>query len=163
LQTHVESLDFIPSGPNPPNPSELIQSERMKILLDYLSTQYDYVLIDTAPVGLVSDSVPLIRNSDINIFVIRSGVSRVGASTIPNKLSREFNLSNMVIILNAFSNDSLYSRYYSTNYANSYYESYYYYADYSGYYGYGYYDDVKPKWWNLVGQIKYYYKKKKNS
>jgi tyrosine-protein kinase Etk/Wzc len=163
LQTHVEGLDFIPSGPNPPNPSELIQSERMKILLDYLSTQYDYVLVDTAPIGLVSDSVPLIRNSDINIFVIRSGVSRVGASSIPEKISREFNLNNMVIILNAFSNDSLYSRYYSTNYANSYYESYYYYADYSGYYGYGYYDDVKPKWWNLVGQVKYYFKKKKNS
>jgi capsular exopolysaccharide synthesis family protein len=163
LQTHVESLDFIPSGPNPPNPSELIQSDRMKILLDYLSERYDYVLVDTAPVGLVSDSVPLIRQSDINIFVIRSGVSRVGASTIPAKLSREFNLSNMVIILNAFSNDSLYSRYYSTNYANSYYESYYYYADYTGYYGYGYYDDIKPKWWNLVGQLKYYFKKKKNS
>lgn len=163
LQTHVEGLDFIPSGPNPPNPSELIQSERMKILVDYLATKYDYVLIDTAPIGLVSDSVPLIRQSDINIFVIRSGVSRIGASTIPNKLSREFGLSNMVIILNAFSNDSLYSRYYSTNYANSYYESYYYYADYSGYYGYGYYDDVKPSWWNLVGQIKYHFKKKKNS
>ncbi len=163
LQTHVESLDFIPSGPNPPNPSELIQSERMKILVDYLSLKYDYVLIDTAPVGLVSDSVPLIRQSDINIFVIRSGISRVGASTIPNKLSREFNLNNMVIILNAFSNDSLYSRYYSTNYANSYYESYYYYADYSGYYGYGYYDDIKPKWWNIVGQVKYYFKKKKDS
>lgn len=163
LQTHVEGLDFIPSGPNPPNPSELIQSERMKVLVDYLATQYDYVLIDTAPIGLVSDSVPLIRQSDINIFVIRSGVSRIGASTIPSKLSREFGLSNMVIILNAFSNDSLYSRYYSTNYANSYYESYYYYADYSGYYGYGYYDDVKPSWWNLVGQAKYYFKKKKNS
>jgi tyrosine-protein kinase Etk/Wzc len=163
LQTHVEGLDFIPSGPNPPNPSELIQSDRMKILIDYLAKKYDYVLVDTAPVGLVSDSVPLIRQSDINIFVIRSGVSRVAASTIPAKLSREFNLSNMVIILNAFSNDSLYSRYYSTNYANSYYESYYYYADYSGYYGYGYYDDEKPKWWNLVGQVKYYFKKKKNS
>jgi capsular exopolysaccharide synthesis family protein len=162
LQTHVESLDFIPSGPNPPNPSELIQSERMKVLLDYLSKIYDYVLVDTAPVGLVSDSVPLIRQSDINIFVIRSGVSRVGASTIPAKLSREFNLSNMVIILNAFSNDSLYSRYYSTNYANSYYESYYYYADYNENYGYGYYDDTPPSWWNLVGQIKFFIKKKKN-
>lgn len=163
LQTHVEGLDFIPSGPNPPNPSELIQSDRMTKLIEYLSTKYDYVLIDTAPIGLVSDSVPLIRNSDINIFVIRSGVSRIGAATIPEKISREFNLSNMVIILNAFSNDSLYSRYYSTNYANSYYESYYYYADYTGYYGYGYYDDVKPKWWNIVGQIKYYFKKKKDN
>jgi capsular exopolysaccharide synthesis family protein len=162
LQTHIESLDFIPSGPNPPNPSELIQSERMKVLIDYLAERYDYVLVDTAPVGLVSDSVPLIRQSDINIFVIRSGISRVGASTIPAKLSREFNLNNMVIILNAFSNDSLYSRYYSTNYANSYYESYYYYADYNENYGYGYYDDTPPKWWNLVGQLKFYLKKKKN-
>lgn len=162
LQTHVESLDFIPSGPNPPNPSELIQNDRMKILIDYLSTQYDYVLIDTAPIGLVSDSIPLIRQSDINIFVIRSGVSRIGAATIPEKISREFNLSNIVLVLNAFGVDSLYMRYYSTNYANSYYDSYYYYADYSGYYGYGYFDDEKPKWWNIIGQIKYYFKKKKD-
>lgn len=162
LQTHVESLDFIPSGPNPPNPSELIQSDRMRILIDYLSEKYDYVLIDTAPLGLVSDSIPLIRRADINLFVIRSGVSRINSAILPEKISREFNLSNVVIVLNAFGIDSLYMRYYSTDYSNSYYNNYYYYADYSGYYGYGYYEDEKPNWWNIIGRIKYYFNQKKN-
>lgn len=163
LETHVDNLAFVPSGPNPPNPSELIQSERMQTLIDYLSAHFDFVLIDTAPLGLVSDSVPLIRNSDINLFVIRSGVSRIGAATVPAKVSREYNLNNVVIVLNAFENDSLYARYYTTNYSNSYYNSYYYYADYSGYYGYGYYDDEKPSWWKLISRIKYQLKKRKES
>lgn len=163
LQTHIESLDFIPSGPNPPNPSELIQSDRMRILIDHLSTIYDYVLIDTAPIGLVSDSIPLIRKADINLFVIRSGVSRINSATLPQKISGEYNLSNVVIVLNAFGIDSLYSRYYSTNYNNSYYNSYYYYADYSGTYGYGYFDDEKPKWWNIPRRLSYHFKKKKDS
>lgn len=163
LETHVDNLAFVPSGPNPPNPSELIQSERMQTLIDYLSAHYDFVLIDTAPLGLVSDSVPLIRNSDINLFVIRSGVSRIGSATVPAKVSREYNLNNVVIVLNAFENDSLYARYYTTNYSNSYYNSYYYYADYSGYYGYGYYDDEKPSWWKLISRIKYQLKSRKGS
>lgn len=163
LETHVDNLAFVPSGPNPPNPSELIQSERMQSLIDYLSAHYDFVLIDTAPLGLVSDSVPLIRNSDINLFVIRSGVSRIGAATVPAKVSREYNLNNVVIVLNAFENDSLYARYYTTNYSNSYYNSYYYYADYSGYYGYGYYEDEKPSWWKLISRLKYQLKKRKES
>ena len=154
---------FIPSGPNPPNPSELIQSDRMRTLIDHLSKIYDYVLIDTAPIGLVSDSIPIIRKADINLFVIRSGVSRLNAATLPQKISGEFNLSNVVIVLNAFGNDSLYSRYYSTDYTNSYYNNSYYYADYSGSYGYGYFDDQKPKWWNIPGRLSYHFKKKKDS
>lgn len=162
-QTHVESLDFIPSGPNPPNPSELIQSERMKVLIEYLSEKYDYVLIDTAPIGLVSDSIPLIRNSDINLFVIRSGISRINAASIPDKISREYNLNNVVIVLNAFGLDSLYTSYYSSNYENSYYGNSYYYSDYSSNYGYGYLDDDKPKWWDLASRIKFYLKQSKDS
>lgn len=143
----VHHIDFIPSGPVPPNPSELLHSATMKELLLKLEQQYDYVLVDTAPVGLVSDAIPLIRNADINLFVIRSGVSQQRAANIPERLSREYGLSNLAIILNAFGDDALYANYYTTDYSRGGGNSTYYYSDYSGYSGSGYYDDENRKWW----------------
>jgi tyrosine-protein kinase Etk/Wzc len=149
VKSNIANLDFIPSGPVPPNPSELLHTQRMKELIDELSNIYDFVLLDTAPVGLVSDSIPLIRLADINLFVIRSGVSRYNAATIPDRLSGEYKLSNVVIVLNAVTDDAFHSRYYSSNYTGGAYQ--YYYSSYSGYAGDGYYtDDEKPKWWNLL-------------
>ncbi|RZK68586.1 MAG: tyrosine protein kinase, partial [Pedobacter sp.] len=113
----VHNLDFMPSGPVPPNPSELLHTDKMKELLAILSPMYDYVLVDTAPVGLVSDAIPLIRQSDVNLFVIRSGKSQLRAAAIPERLSREYGLSNLAIILNAFGDDALHSNYYTTDYS----------------------------------------------
>jgi hypothetical protein len=89
--------------------------------------------------------------ADVNLFVIRSGVSRYQAASVPERLSKEFNLSNIAIILNAFDNDILHSRYYTTNYTGSYYANYYYYSDYSNTgYGSGYYTDgPTKKWWEF--------------
>ena len=148
--TKVQGLDFIPSGPVPPNPSELLHSEKMNEMISALTKDYDFVLLDTAPVGLVSDSIPLIRLSDVNIYVIRSGVSKYNSATIPDRLCREYSLNNVVIVLNAFGDDALHSRYFTTNYTTSYYSNYYYYSDYSGYSSAGYYtEDEKPKFWQV--------------
>ncbi|WP_461791534.1 GumC family protein [Pedobacter sp.] len=149
--TEVENLTFVPAGPVPPNPSELLYSDKMKALLESLTEIYDFVIVDSAPVGLVSDAIPLIRMADVNLFVIRSGVSRYQAASVPERLSKEFNLSNIAIILNAFDNDILHSRYYTTNYTGSYYANYYYYSDYSNTgYGNGYYSDgPDKKWWEF--------------
>lgn len=147
IHDDVHHIDFIPSGPVPPNPSELLHTQAMRDLLKRLELEYDYVLVDTAPVGLVSDAIPLIRNSDVNLFVIRSGVSQQRAAAIPERLSREYGLSNMAIVLNAFGDDALYSNYYSTDYSRGGGNSTYYYSDYSGYSGSGYYDDENRKWW----------------
>ncbi|HEY0054505.1 MAG TPA: polysaccharide biosynthesis tyrosine autokinase [Pedobacter sp.] len=148
-KTELETLDFIPAGPVPPNPSELLHSQIMKDLLNQLKGMYDYILVDTAPVGLVSDSIPLIRNSDVNLFVIRSGASRFNAATIADKLSAEYDLKNVVIVLNAFGDDILHSNYYTSSYSGGGYSQYYY-SDYSGYAGSGYYtDEVKKKWWKF--------------
>ena len=145
----VHNIDFIPSGPVPPNPSELLHTEAMKALLSQLEKDYDYVLVDTAPVGLVSDAIPLIRSSDVNLFVIRSGVSQQRAANIPERLSREYGLSNLAIVLNAFGDDALYSNYYTTDYSRGGGNSTYYYSDYSGYSGSGYYDDENRRWWQF--------------
>ncbi|PWK79852.1 capsular exopolysaccharide synthesis family protein [Mucilaginibacter oryzae] len=144
------NLDFIVSGPVPPNPSELLHSKRMYTLVEELKKKYDVIMIDTAPIGLVSDAIPLIRMSDINVFVIRSGKSKFYAATVPQRISQEYQLDNTVIVLNAFEEDLLHSRYYTTKFTGEYTGSrYYYYSDYSGYEGSGYYlDDEKKKWWN---------------
>ncbi|RYF17643.1 MAG: polysaccharide biosynthesis tyrosine autokinase [Flavobacteriales bacterium] len=145
----THNLDFLPSGPVPPNPSELLHTEKMKELLAMLSPKYDYVLVDTAPVGLVSDAIPLIRQSDVNLFVIRSGKSQLRAAAIPERLSREYGLSNLAIVLNAFGDDALHSNYYTTDYSRGGGNSTYYYSDYSGYSGSGYYDNDPKKWWEF--------------
>ena len=154
--THLYNLDFIPSGPVPPNPSELLHSTRMKELVDELKNRYDIIMIDTAPIGLVSDSIPLIRLSDINVFVIRSGKSKFYSATIPQRIDHEYNLNNSVIILNAFEEDLLHSRYYTTKFTGENYGSrYYYYSDYVGYESSGYYvDNNKRKWWDIRRWIK---------
>lgn len=147
----MENLDFIISGPIPPNPSELLHSDRMPALIDKLKQTYDIVMVDTAPIGLVSDAIPLIRLSDINLFVIRSGKSKFYAATVPQRIVQEYHLNNTVIVLNAFAEDLLHSRYYTTKFTGENYGSrYYYYSDYSGYEGSGYYIDEKEKnWWNI--------------
>lgn len=149
IHDNVHNIDFIPSGPVPPNPSELLHTEKMKHLLEILAPKYDYVLIDTAPVGLVSDSIPLIRQSDVNLFVIRSGKSQLRAANIPERLSREYGLSNLAIVLNAFGDDALHSNYYTTDYSRGGGNGTYYYSDYSGYTGSGYYDEDPKKWWQF--------------
>jgi tyrosine-protein kinase Etk/Wzc len=150
------NLDFIISGPVPPNPSELLYSERMTELITELKTRYDIVVIDTAPIGLVSDAIPLIRMSDINLFVIRSGKSKFYAATVPQRIVQEYHLNNTVIVLNAYAEDILHSRYYSTKFTGENYGTrYYYYSDYSGYEGSGYYvDEQEKKWWNITSWFK---------
>ena len=149
IHDDVHNIDFMPSGPVPPNPSELLHTDKMKELLNILAPRYDYVLVDTAPVGLVSDAIPLIRQSDVNLFVIRSGKSQLRAAAIPERLSREYGLSNLAIVLNAFGDDALHANYYTTDYSRGGGNSTYYYSDYSGYAGSGYYDNDPKKWWEF--------------
>lgn len=151
LHSKQQNLDFIVSGPVPPNPSELLHNQRVGAMIEELKSRYDIIMIDTAPIGLVSDAIPLIRVSDINVFVIRSGKSKLYAATVPQRIAQEFSLDNTAIILNAFTEDSLHSSLYTTKFnSENYGTRYYYYSDYSGYESSGYYVDSKEKkWWNI--------------
>jgi tyrosine-protein kinase Etk/Wzc len=142
--SNTRNLYFIPGGPIPPNPAELLYSEKMVSLITILKKEYDYIIIDSAPVGLVSDAIPLLKIADINLFVIRAGFSRYHAATDPEKLSTNHNLSNFQIILNAYNYDTLHSPYY--NYNNSISP---YYADINDK-TQDYFDkESKKRWWNL--------------
>ncbi len=70
------NLDIICAGPIPPNPSELLGSDRMKNLLDTLSAQYDYIFIDTPPIGIVSDTLSLYTHLKNTVIIAREGQSR---------------------------------------------------------------------------------------
>ncbi len=71
LPTEIENLDLISAGPAAPNPAELIASERTTEFLETLKEMYDYIIIDSAPVGIVSETFLLMKYSDVNIFVVR--------------------------------------------------------------------------------------------
>ena len=131
INSNKIEFDFIVSGTVPPNPSELLQSSRMVSFIAELKQKYDIIMIDTAPIGLVSDAIPLIRISDINVFVIRSGKSKFYSATLAQRIAQQYHLSNTVIVLNAFVRDPLHSRYYSARFAEENYGSQYYYSDYT--------------------------------
>jgi capsular exopolysaccharide synthesis family protein len=151
-KSEQENLDVIISGKVPPNPAELMYGDRLNAMIAELRTKYDFILFDTAPIGLVSDALPLIRVSDVNLFVIRTGKSKNSAATIPDRIANEYHLNNTFIVLNDFRVEHIYSRYYSTNYNNSnnYYGYYYIASDKDG--G-GYYTrDKKKPWWKKTFQ-----------
>jgi len=124
-KTKYDNLDFIPAGPVPHHPAELLHSDRMKSLLESLKENYDFIILDSAPIGLVSDSIPLMRMSDINFFVLRFGISRIRAAKLPERLAKDFNLRHMAIVLNAFKETHNPKGYYSLSSDKQVYDRYY--------------------------------------
>ncbi len=95
-----ENLFFIPSGPIPPNPAELLESERTEDLIRQLREQFDYVMIDTAPLGLVADALLLTEQVDISLYVVRHGKTPAEMLKKLEKMRKEGRLKNPAIILN---------------------------------------------------------------
>ncbi|MBE63880.1 MAG: tyrosine protein kinase [Flammeovirgaceae bacterium] len=69
ISTETKGLDYIPAGPTPPNPSELILNEEYRVILEDLRSRYDLVILDTPPVGLVTDAVLSMKLSDLQMYV----------------------------------------------------------------------------------------------
>jgi capsular exopolysaccharide synthesis family protein len=101
-KTEIEFLDVIPSGPTPPNPAELLDSPKMKELIINLNKTYDYVIIDTPPIGLVTDGVILMQQTDINLYIIRHNFSKSKTLSIINNLYNQEQVKNVQLIINDF-------------------------------------------------------------
>ncbi|MDP4267187.1 MAG: polysaccharide biosynthesis tyrosine autokinase [Bacteroidota bacterium] len=149
IQTEIENLTVITSGPIPPNAIELIDNDKMKNLIELLRSKYDYIIIDTPPIGIVSDAIYLMKTADINIYIVRQNYTPSKTINYLNESLKTINISDFNIVINDFNLNMS-----KGNYGNRYGHGYYGY----GYgYGYGYYnndEDKKPK--NLWGKAKYY-------
>lgn len=139
FHSEVENLDYITAGPVPPNPSELIISQAMDDLLEELKKRYDIVVIDTPPVGLVTDGLPIIKKADYPIYIFRADFSKKQFIQNADRLINENNIRKLAVILNGI--DLQRSRY-TNSYGYGYGYGYGYRASYSdGYYS----DNLKPK------------------
>ena len=95
-----DNLDVLPAGPIPPNPAELLLSERLDMLVKDLRDRYDYIIIDTAPVGLVSDSLIVGRVADRTIYVTRANVTYKRHLNWVNDLAKTKKLPALALVLN---------------------------------------------------------------
>jgi len=101
LHTAVEGFDFIPSGVHPPNPSELLLNGEFEGLLSTLRAKYDYIVIDTPPVGLVTDGIMAMKRADLSIYVVRANYSKREFLKNIDRIVSINKLGNMAIVLNA--------------------------------------------------------------
>ena len=124
------SLDVLPAGVVPPNPTELIMKERFDSLIEELKNQYDYIIIDSAPVGAVSDTYLIDRVSNLTLYICRSGYTDKRNIEFVNRIKMEKSLKRLYFVVNDVDLES--SRY-------SYHSKYGYgYGKYKYGYGYGY-------------------------
>lgn len=123
--SEFEGLDFITAGSKPPNPSELILHKRFAVLLEELKSRYDTIIIDTPPIGLVTDGISAMKKADIQLYIARAGHTKINMLKDVELIKRNKQFTNLSVILNDVSRGG---------------RSY----GYSGYgYGYGYYDEEK--------------------
>lgn len=131
-----EGLDLISSGPIPPNPAEIILHDRTRHLFEELRMRYDYIVIDSPPVGVVTDAQLLSKYADSTLYVVRQNVTFKKQIEIPNDISRHEKMPRVQLLVN----DIEVSRGYG-------YGGYGYGSGYG--YGYGYYaqEKKKKKWY----------------
>jgi tyrosine-protein kinase Etk/Wzc len=100
IKSSFENLDVILAGTIPPNPMELISSKNTHILIEKLKERYDYIILDSPPIGMVADSLILIKYTDVILYIARQGqtLKRVFAQQMQGLKKKEIN--NINIILN---------------------------------------------------------------
>lgn len=107
-----ENLAILPSGVIPPNPAELLMSNKIEEMFEQLKVQFDYIVVDTAPVSLVSDTLIISKYADAFIYVVRAQVLDKQMLSLPQRLYDDKKLTNMSILLN----DSIIKRNYGYTY-----------------------------------------------
>lgn len=136
-KSRVANIDFITAGTTPPNPSELILSDAMDNLISSLKKEYDFIIIDNPPIGLVTDAMKNMQRADFPIYVFKSNYSKRFYIANLDFLYTECKISKMSLVLNGFDFSSMYGGKYGSKKGYGKYSSYGY-----GYgYGYGYYEE----------------------
>lgn len=119
------NLSILPGGPIPPNPTELVARESLSQAIDILKKHFDYIILDTAPIGMVTDTLLISRVANASIHVCRADYTHKADYTLINELSEQKKLPNLCTLINGL--DMKKKKY-----------GYYYgYGKYGKYYGYG--------------------------
>lgn len=132
FSTEIENLWYASSGPVPPNPAELIDSPEMKEFIDSAKKQFDFIIIDTPPVALVTDALLIQPFTDIYIFVVRQRFSSKNTIELIEELQRNETIKTIGIVINDISLSGYYG--YGLRYG---------YAGYGYYYSYNYYGNYR--------------------
>lgn len=130
------NLDLLMAGPVPPNPGELVTRKSLEETMDILKEHYDYIIIDTAPVGLVTDTLALGRIANATVYVCRADYTQKSSFGLINGLAYEKKMPNMSIVLNGV---DLSKKKYGYYYGYGKYGKYASYGAYGKQYGYGSY------------------------
>jgi capsular exopolysaccharide synthesis family protein len=133
----LDGLDFITAGPIPPNPSELIINGKLDRLIEKLKLDYDMIVTDNPPVGLVTDGIPIIQRADYPIYIFKANYSKKNFIQNVDRIINENNVPNLSVILNSVDVES---KGYGYNYGYGYGYGYGYDYGSSSTYG-GYYTD----------------------
>ncbi|MBL0340399.1 MAG: polysaccharide biosynthesis tyrosine autokinase [Bacteroidetes bacterium] len=99
-ETPIENLQVILTGPRTPNASELIVDPMVEELIKELKTMYDYVILDTPPVGLLSDALSLMKFSDLNIYILKAGFSKKDFVDIAHTIVEKNDIKHLTFLLN---------------------------------------------------------------
>ncbi|MBR2052378.1 MAG: polysaccharide biosynthesis tyrosine autokinase [Bacteroidales bacterium] len=133
----LPTLDIVTAGPIPPNPAELIASDRCSDLFKELKERYDYIIVDTPPLLWVTDALLLMKHVDTSIFVVRQDVTNKKAFEVVIKDLEQRNYSTSIVV-NGINYQGIYGYRYSYGYGGYGY-GYGYGRNYG--YSYGYYDE----------------------
>ena len=136
-----KNLYILPGGTVPPNPTELLARDGLEKAIETLKKNFDYVILDTAPVGMVTDTLLIGRVADLSVYVCRADYTRKAEFTLINELSENNKLPNLCIAINGL---DLQKKKYGYYYGYGKYGKYYGYAKRYGY-GYGYGETHKSK------------------
>ena len=137
-----DNLDMLMAGPTPPNPTELLARENLEKIMDILKAEYDYIILDTAPVGLVADTLQVAHFANVSCYVCRADYTPKSNMNLLNSLDKEGKLPNLCVILNGVDmSKKKYGYYYGYGRYGKYgrYASYGRYGSYSNYGNYGNY------------------------
>jgi len=106
-----KNVSVFVGGTIPPNPSELLYNERLDLLIDELRKNFDYIIIDSAPVGILTDTFILNRIADAVIFIVRAGVARYSDVKNLNELAENKKFTNVSVLLNNAEEENIASKY----------------------------------------------------
>lgn len=106
--THIENLDVIHSGPVATNPLDLIATDRMNHLMEVFREQYDHIVIDAPPLGLVSDYLIIMKLTDFNIYVVRDSSTTIESLKMINELYDNQKIKNIAMLINDVKSVSAY-------------------------------------------------------